>query len=341
VDLDTETLRWVKAEIITEEQRQKILALDASAKSGVSLAVLAILWVGGSFVFLGLASLLGLAWDGLGPIHGVLIVLVDILFFASGTRILRSRPELEKTAMALLVIGALFLPVAIGVPYTDIFGSSHHLLPLFVVCGLAYAAIAWRLRSIAFTFLACVALALMGEEVVREGDTFGKLFPLVQLGVVDRLDDVFPVVFFTLAIAPIGLSWLARRSEPFHHLKGTLFVCGLLIALPPALLGQAWQIWSSKPLMTILSLGSTIGAVGLSVLARERKGFWLSGAGFAVALLILFGNVIKDSIAFIAFAIFFGLVTMGLGAYLATRKDSWIERLFATDALRTSPPPET
>jgi hypothetical protein len=326
MDVGQESKRWLNLGIIDETQRRQILSLYDN--EGISLAVLGILWVGGALVFLGVAFLLGIAWEDLGASRGLIVGLIDAAFFAGGVWIGRSQPTLEKTQGALLVIGGLLLPMALGVTYEDLFGSSGHFLPLVVVCGSIYAGVAWRLRSRAFCFLLAFSLFWLGEEIVRD-TSFSALFPLVQLGVVSKLSDVFPVVFLTLGGVLVGLAFLAGRHRDYAHLRGTLLACGLLVALLPALVGGLMRPF--KGFKLFLALAASLGSMGLAVALRESRSFWLSGACLVGAFLILFGDFFENSVAFMIFAVVLGLATMAAGTYLGTQKDTWVQRLFADE----------
>lgn len=325
-EIARESARWVEQEIIDADQRARLLALYPD-EGGLSLGVLAIFWVGGALLFLGFAFLLAILWDDLGPLRALTVGAIDAGFFAIGFVLLRHRRGLEKTAMALLVIGGLLLPPALGVAWTDLFGSSGHPLPLVAFCTTVYGLFAWRLRSHAFSVLCVAGLFFVGEEVVRDSEQFGALVPLVQLGLVSRLEDVFPLVFYSLASFVTLAAWLAGRTEGFGHLRATLWVCALLLALLPGLAGAV--IGRYRDLHIVLVIGATLGGMGLSIMLRERKAFWVAGAGLVVALLILFGTFFEDSLAFTCFAIVFGALILGAATYLAVKKNTWLDRLFA------------
>lgn len=323
MDMARESKRWVELGIIEQAQRERILALYA--EEGVSLAVLGVLWIGGALVFLGVAFFLGMVWDELGALRGPLIGGIVAAFAGAGAHVQRKRPELEKTGVALLVIGGLLFPGALGVTWEDLFGSSGHFFPLFTICAVVYAVVALRLRSRAFCVLFSAAVFCVGEEVIRD-ESFNALFPLVQLGLVNRLSDAFPLVFLLLGGTLIGLSFLAGRKRDYAHLRGTLLACGLMVALLPALVGGVTRPF--KELKLALAIASCIGGMWLSVVLRSSRNFWFSGSCLVVAFLILFADVFEDSMAFTAFAILTGLLTMGAGSYAATRKNTWFERWF-------------
>lgn len=324
-DVSRESARWVEAGIIDADQRARLLALYPD-EGGVSMGVLAICWTGGALLFLGLAFLLSIVWWDLGPLRVVSVVAIDAGFFAGGAWLLRARPTLGRTAMALLVIGGLLLPPALGLTYTELFGSSGHPFPLVAFCTAVYAAIAWRLRSHAFAVLAVAGLFLLGEEVIRDHERFGALFPLVQLGLVSRLSDVYPIVFYSEAALVGVLAFLAGRGESHAALRPTLWVCALLLGLIPGLVGGLES--RHEELHTALAILASLAGMALSVVMRERKAFWVAGSGLVVALLILFGNFFEDSVGFTCFAIVLGAVILGAGAWLAARKDTWLDRLF-------------
>ena len=83
----------------SRSQRERILSLYPD-EGGLSMAVLAILWIGGALVFLGVAFLLSMLWEELGAVRGLIIAGLDGLFFAAGA-LLRRRPALVRTATAL------------------------------------------------------------------------------------------------------------------------------------------------------------------------------------------------------------------------------------------------
>lgn len=325
-DVARESARWVEAGIIDQDQRARMLALYPEGEGGPSMGVLAILWTGGALLFLGIAFLLGILWDDLGPLRVVSVLALDAGFFGAGAWLLRAQRGLQRTAMALLVIGGLLLPPAVGLAYEDLFGSSGHPLPLVVFCGAVYAVLAWRLRSHAFAALFVLALFFMGEEVIRDDEQFGALFPLVQLGLVDQLSDVFPLVFYSLAAAVGGLAFLAGRTETHGHLRPTLWVCALLLGLLPGLAGCFQHRY--EHLHMALAILASLAGMGLSVTMRERKAFWVAGAGLVAALLVLFGQFFEDSVAFTCFAIVLGALILAGGTWLAVQKRTWLDRLF-------------
>lgn len=330
MDLRREAERWQALGIIDAEQRRRIVELYA--ETGPSLAVLAIFWVGGALLFLGVAFLLALVWTDLGPLRIPLVLALDAAFFAAGAGLRRAYPTLERTAMALLVIGGLLLPPALGIAYDDLFGSSGHPMPLVLLCATVYAGLALWLRSHAFACLFVAALFVVGEEVVRDQDAFGALVPLVQLGLVRDLEDVWPLVFYSLAALVLGASWLAGRST-WAPLRSTLWVSGLLLGLLPGLVGMVATPRGYLPLNQGFGVVACLAAIAGSVAARERKGFWVSGAALVIALLVLFGEAFEGSMAFICFAIVLGAGFLVVATLLATRKDTWLDRLF--------PPPTT
>jgi hypothetical protein len=325
MDLRREAERWQALGIIDAEQRRRIVELYAA--QGPSLAVLAIFWVGGALLFLGVAFLLAIVWNDLGPLRVPLVLALDGAFFAAGAGLRRARPELERTAMALLVIGGLLLPPALGIAYEDVFGSSGHPMPLVLLCAAIYAALMVWLRSHAFACLLVWSTFVAGEEVIRDQDAFGAAFPLVQLGVVGSLEDVWPLVFYSLAALTLAGSWLSGRTV-LAPLRSTLWVSGLLLGLLPGLVGMLATPYAYRGLNQALGVVACLAAIGASVAARERKGFWVSGAALVVALLVLFGEVFEDSIAFTCFAIVLGAGILVVATVLATRKDTWLDRLF-------------
>ena len=333
MNIDRETCRWEELGIINAEQRAEIMTLY---EGGLSLAVLGVLWFGGALVFLGIAFLLNILWDDLGVLRSPVTLGLAGSFFAGGWALMRQRPELEKTAMALLVIGGLLLPGAMGITWEELFGSSGHLLPLVAVCGTIYAVLAYRLKSRAFSALFCAALFFAGEEVIRDR-SFGVLFPMVELGLVRSLEDVFPLVYFSLAGPAVVLAFLCGRSRDYAHLRPTLLVCALLLALLPALVGGLMRPY--KELKIFLSLAACVGGMGLSIVLGERKAFWVGGGCLALGLLILFKHFYDGSVAFTLVAILVGLLAMGFGSYMAFQKESWLDRLFQRGAAAASLPP--
>lgn len=324
-DVARESARWLETGIIDADQRARILALYPD-EGGLSMGVLAIFWTGGALLFLGLAFLLGILWDDLGPLRMLSVMAVDAAFFGGGAWLLRARPALARTGMALLVIGGLLLPPALGIAYEDLFGSSGHPMPLVVFCTAVYAGLGWRLRSHAFAVLFAAGLFVIGEEVIRDHERFGALFPLVQLGLVSRLSDVFPLVFYSQAALVGVLAFLAGRTESHAHLRPTLWVCALLLGLLPGLAGCFQRKYDE--LHITLAILASLGGMGLSVVMRERKAFWVAGAGLVGALLILFGTFFEDSVAFTCFAIVLGALILAAGSWLAVQKDSFLDRLF-------------
>jgi hypothetical protein len=317
--------------IIDAEQRRRILELYPP-EQGPSLAVLAIFWVGGALLFLGIAFLLGIVWNELGHLRVPIVLGLDGAFFAAGFGLLRRQRGLDKTAMALLVIGGLLLPPALGFTYDDLFGSSGHPLPLVALCTAIYVGLTVALRSDAFACLSVLGLFFIGEEALRD-DAFNALVPLVQLGLVNSVDDVWPIVFYSLGAFTLLTSWLAGRTATLSHLRSTLWVCGLLLGLLPGLVG-ALDVWSSRSYHDLrmgMAIVACLGAIVGSVATRERKAFWLSAAALVVALLILFGQYFEDSVAFTCFAIVLGVAILIAASILATRKDTWLDRLFPPD----------
>lgn len=324
-DVARESARWVETGIIDADQRARILALYPD-EGRLSMGVLAIFWTGGALLFLGIAFLLGILWDDLGPLRTLSVVTLDAAFFGGGAWLLRARPGLARTGMALLVIGGLLLPPALGIAYDDLFGSSGPPMPLVAFCAAVYAALGWRLRSHAFAVLLVAALFVMGEEVIRDHEHYGALFPLVQLGLVSRLSDVFPLVFYSQAALVGVLAFLAGRTESHAHLRPTLWVCALLLGLLPGLAGCFHQRY--EDLHMALAIVASLAGMGLSVVMRERKAFWVAGAGLVAALLVLFGQFFENSVAFTCFAIVLGALILAAGTWLAVQKQSWLDRLF-------------
>lgn len=331
-EIAREAERWQALEIIDAEQRRRILELYPDER-GLSLAVLAIFWTGGALVFLGIAFLLGILWEDLGPLRIFVVVGIDGAFFAGGVALARSRPALARTAMALLVIGGLLLPPALGIAYKDLFGSTGHPMPLVLFCTAVYVVLAWRLGSHAFAVLSVLALFFVGEEVVRD-EQFSAMFPLVQLGLVRELDDVFPVVFYSLATAVLGVSWYVGRTEHRAHLRSTLWVCALLLGLLPGIAGTFHGQY--RELHIALAILASGGGMAASIALRERKAFWVAGAGLAVAFLVMFAEVFDDSLSFTCFAIVLGAGILGAGGWFAMQKHTWLDRLFG----EPEPPPE-
>ena len=77
--------------------------------------------------------------------------------------------------------------------------------------------------------------------------------------------------------------------------------------------------------------------MSLSVALRQVRCFWLAGACLFGALLVLFGDIFDDSVAFTVFALILGLVTMGFGTYVGTGRALWFKRLFGEDEERSPP----
>jgi hypothetical protein len=336
--LDEDSLAWVEAGIITPEQREKILARYPKDTEGSSLAVLALLWAGGALVFLGIAFFMGISWEALGHVRDAILIVADLAFFGGGALLRWKRPRLAGTALALLTIGALAFPLAIGVTFDDFFGSHGHYMGLIALCGLVDGAIAVATRSRLFCVLSCLALAWAGQEVLRDQETYAQVFPLVRMGWVRRLDDVFPVIFLTLAGVPLLAAFLAGRDARFAHLRTTLAVSGFFLGLGPSVFGGL--VNDCRTFNTILGLGAPIAGIVLSILFRERKAFWVAMASLVGALLVFFGVVIDNSVVVILFAIPVGLAAIGVGTYLSVKKSTFLDRIFEHDALRKEEPVE-
>jgi hypothetical protein len=153
---------------------------------------------------------------------------------------------------------------------------------------------------------------------------------------------VFPIVFYSLAALVLALAALAGRHERFAHLRPTLWVSALLLALGPGLFGT---FEGAKRLNMAMVLAASVGGMVGSVVLRERKAFWAAGAGLVLALLILFGQFFDDSIAFTCFAIVLGVLILAAATWLSFQKDTWLDRVFAArgpeerPALPSAPPP--
>jgi hypothetical protein len=339
MDIELESSRWLAAGIIDRDQRRRIVALYPK-DGGPSLAVLALLWTGGTLVFLGVAFFLGIVWRDLGGARALVVGALTAGFTAAGFGLRHAQPRLEKTAMALLVIAGLLVPSTLGIAWDDLFGSSGHPMPLVLVALGLYAAATWKLRSRAFAVLTCCALFVVGEEVIRDDDLFGPFFPLVQMGLVDRLAHIYPVVFLSIGAAVVGLSLLCGKHERTSHLRGTFFTCALLLGLLPALYG-AIDGYQLRALKLVLAVGGSAGGMAAAVALRQRRAFWVAGASLVLALLIAFGKLIDDSLALVCFAIVAGIAVLGLGSWLALAKNTWIDRLFGDDRddAEEAPPP--
>lgn len=336
MDVEHESARWVEQGIIDAEQRRQILALYPKDGEGerVSMGLLALFWVGGTLLFLGVAFLLGILWRDLGPLRTMIVCAIDGVFFGLGAW-LRVRTSLQRTSTALLVIGGLLLPAALGISWNELFGSSGHPLPLVVVCFLVYAGLAAWLRSHAFCVLATLALFFIGEEIIRDDD-FSALFPLVQLGLVRRLSDVFPVVFYSLAVLVLGLAVVAGRTKEWAPLRSTLWVDGLLLGLLPGLAGGLDN--PDRGFKVALALGASVACMAASVWLRERKGFWVAASSLAAAFLILFGVIFEDSMVFVCASMSAGVLLLGAGAALGAGPGrKWLDSLFDEDEQRAAP----
>lgn len=153
-DLERWAQHWVDSEIISEEQRARILDLDYAERGLGQRLVPIFALLGAGLVFLGLALVISQNWDEIGKLTklsgGILLL---IAFSGAGYWVRCGPMGLRKTGEGLMLVGTgAFLGnlALISQQYNIDFNPSPLLLPVL----LSAVAMAYLLNSQAYAFVA-------------------------------------------------------------------------------------------------------------------------------------------------------------------------------------------
>jgi hypothetical protein len=206
-------------------------------------------YLGGIFVFAGLAIFVGMRWDDLGPAGRVMLTLgPGLCLFVLGV-VCTTDPRVERAATPLFLVAALVQPTGIMVMLQE-YGRGgapeHAVLFTSLVMLVQQGCTFWARRRTVLAFTTIV---------------FGTCFVSVALDLLGASGNVIGV---SIGISLLCIAWSLDRSV-HRALAGLVYFCGA------ALLLEEMYAWIRRGPVEILFLGLACGVVVLATVARSRS----------------------------------------------------------------------
>jgi len=160
--LSTESERWVRERIVTEEQAARIRALYPAAKAAAPWGLIVFCGLGATIVGLGVILLLAYNWDAI-PKLAKLGLILGATAGAHGTGLwLRGRGGWRAgLGEVFFLLGSMLFGAGIWL-VAQVYNIDEHYPNGFLFWGLGALALAWALDSVPQGILAAVALTIWG-----------------------------------------------------------------------------------------------------------------------------------------------------------------------------------
>jgi hypothetical protein len=264
--------------------------LSPTAKGSLLMRILS--YLGGIFIFAGLAVFIGMQWDDLNSAARVVVTLGSGLALFAMAYIAQFDPRVEKAVIPLFVISAALQPFGIAVALNEFSSVSNWLygnLAIASVMLFQQGLVFWKTKRTALLFTTLV---------------FGTTTAGIGLDLLDADEDlIFLILGVSVILLSISIDKTAHKViTPFWYFCGSaMFFWGLFEIL-------------EHSVFEILYLGATCGMVYLSTFVRSRTLLVTS----TLALLSFIGYFTAknfvDSIGWPIALIMLGFLMIGLSA---------------------------
>jgi hypothetical protein len=220
--------------------------LSPTAKGSLLMRILS--YLGGIFIFAGLAVFIGMQWDDLNSAARVVVTLGSGLALFAMAYIAQFDPRVEKAVIPLFVISAALQPFGIAVALNEFSSVSNWLygnLAIASVMLFQQGLVFWKTKRTALLFTTLV---------------FGTTTAGIGLDLLDADEDlIFLILGVSVILLSISIDKTAHKViTPFWYFCGSaMFFWGLFEIL-------------EHSVFEILYLGATCGMVYLSTFVRSR-----------------------------------------------------------------------
>ena len=274
---------------------------DSSAASGLLIKVLS--YVGGIFVFAGIAIFIALQWDGMNSAARIVITLgTGVAFFTAAVAALKD-DRYQALAAPLLLVSGVLQPTGLMVVFAEL-GSGGDEQVAALITAVTFAA------QYGFAMLKWRQTLMAGLCLFFGSAAWG-------LGL-DLMDFDFALIALTL-----GISWLCF---------GTANLSGRYAALAPQLLFiGCWAFLAGvfdmveDSVLEVLFVLATCGMIYLGVWAKSRALNLASTAALLAYTAYFTGHYFADSIGWPIALIVIGLAMMAISTF-AVRIDRRLRR---------------
>lgn len=278
---------------ITPEELHAQLNLDAATETGTTSLVVSVLsYIGGIFVFAGIAIFIGLQWEGLNSAARVIITLGPGVSAFAMAALAFSDERYQRAAMPLLLISAVLQPTGMMVAFAEYGGGDDAQVAAFITAATFALQFGLALRRWPETVIAWLTVFFVSSA-------FG-------LGM-----DLLGVPEAGIALA-LGLGWLSLGSATLtgRHtvLSPQLYVLGSWSGLW-GLFDMVEGTWAE-----LLYVIAACGLVYLGVWARSRALNIAATVGLLAYTAYFTGTYFADSIGWPIALILIGLLMIGISA---------------------------
>lgn len=288
---------WSKDDVSTAElEAQRLIenpAVPVAPKQGHRLSPAdALLFLGGLIVVAGAALLIAPSWSDWSSFWRVITVSIPtIALLWTGDRIWRNQKN-SHPAFLFLIVGAILLPVALGIIIWEVLPIPSNTAPLFLLTSILtagfYVFAAWRYRHLFWTVLACLTtvamfFSLLAWFEITEPRTwlwFGTLYGVLLYAIgllLEHQKKTFearsPYFFgagaLVVSLGALGLSGLLLNTGNFldsatqsvAQAGSTAMVGGIFLLT--SWLGRYWQRRQLREAALYIRVWDFFGAFGL------------------------------------------------------------------------------
>lgn len=269
-------------------------------------------YIGGTFIFVGLAIYVGMRWDDLGSLGRIMVTLgpgfcIFVLAVACTTD-----TRIDRASTPLFLVASLLQPAGIIVmlrEYSHGGDPSYGLLFMNFVMGLQQG----------LTFVAKRRTVLALTTIV-----FTLGFVTVALDLMDVDHDLMGVV---LGVSLTCVAWSLDHSS-HKSIAGLAYFFGASI-----LLGAAYD-WLHRSPIELLFMGLACGIIFLSTVARSRSLLFVGTLALIGYLGAYISEHFADNLNAPIMLMLIGFVLIGLGALAVKINNTYIARRSDAPALK-------
>jgi Predicted membrane protein (DUF2157) len=259
-------------------------------------------YIGGTFVFVGLAIYVGMRWDDLSPLGRIMVTLGPGFCIFILALVCSTDTRLERAATPLFLVAALVQPAGILVmlrEYSQGGDPEHGLLFMNVVMLLQQAC----------TFVARQRTVLAFTTIV-----FALGFLTTALDLMDASHHVIGIVLGTSLIC---IAWSLDQSR-HRSIAGFWYFCG-----GAALLIASYD-WLRRTPIELLFMGLACGVIFLSTVARSRSLLFVGTVALIGYLSWYINEHFGNNLNAPLLLMLIGLVLIGLGALAVKINNAYI-----------------
>jgi hypothetical protein len=279
---------------LTVDDVAKAVGGDAQFKADKSAGILSRLfaYLGGIFVFVGLAVFVGMRWDELGPFGRVLLTLGPGFCLFVLALVCTSDPRFDRAATPLFLVAALVQPTGILVllgEYSRGGNPEHGLLFMTLVMLVQQGCTFWARRRTVLAFTTIF---------------FATGFCVVALDLLEANRNLTGVGIGTSLLC---VAWSLDRSA-HRALSGIVYFVGSTV-----LLSAAYD-WMRRGPIEVLFLGLACGVVVLATAARSRSLLVVGTVALVGYIADFIYQHFADNLGAPLVLMAIGLVFLGVGA---------------------------